>query len=139
MTIHPKIKEGKLELTMPHQQFLLKHEGKFANVSIPKPKRSGQQNKLYWLFLKVIENETGNLASDLHEFLKLKLLPKKFIVITGKENAHEVQIPVSTTDLSKSEFAEYIMKIEALVGIPCPDPHELDGYVCSNKSCPNCS
>lgn len=123
--LHPKIlNNGTLDLKPAHKMWLMKHVGKFATVSISEPSRSGQQNRYYWLYLGVIENETGNSASDLHEFFKRKLLPPKHIVIKGKMGLHEVRIPRSTTDLTKVEFGEYMEKICAMVAIPLPDPEE---------------
>lgn len=78
--------------------------------------RTLSQNKLYWLYLGVIERETGNNASDLHEYFKRKLLPPKFIHVFGKE----VKIPSSSTDLKKHEFGEYMDKICAETNIPIP-------------------
>ena len=101
---------------------------------IKKPIRSLSQNALYWLYLHIIERETGNTSYDLHEFYKRTKLPPKFIKINGKE----IKIPSSTRDLSKIGFGEYMDKISADCEIPIPDPHELPGYICGNKSCPNC-
>ena len=95
-----------------------------------KPYRSRQQNSYYWLYLGVIANETGNLETSLHEHFKRVLLPPMYI--TGYGGA-EIKIPASTTDLSKSEFAEYIMKIQALTDIAPPDI-EAAGFIPNNKN-----
>ncbi len=91
-------------------------------------KRSNTQNNYYWVYLEVIEKETGNLATDLHEYFKRALLPPKFITVFKKE----IRIPRSTTDLSKAEFSDYITKIHALTDVPPPDP-ELAGYISNDK------
>jgi hypothetical protein len=62
--------------------------------------------------------ETGDNADDLHEFFKRKLLPPVFKTIRGEE----IKLPASTTDLSKSDFAEYLDRICALTNVPLPDP-----------------
>ena len=105
---------------------------------LPKNIRTLSQNALYWLFLDVIEKDTGNNASDLHEFFKAKLLPPKFIVIKGKKGLHEVKVPRSTTELGKVDFGEYMDKISAMVGIKVPDPHDLEGFYCGKKTCTIC-
>jgi len=103
-----------------------------------KPLRSLNQNALYWLFLSVIERDTGNNARTMHDYLRATLLPPKHIVIRGKNAQHEVEVPYSTTELTKNEFSDYITKIEAHVGMACPDPHDLEGYYCGKKNCPRC-
>lgn len=84
-------------------------------------KRTTKQNNYYWAYLGIIEDDTGELADDLHEFFKRKLLPPVFKTILGTE----VKLPASTTKLDPLEFTEYISKIEALTGIPAPDPEDF--------------
>lgn len=85
--------------------------------------RSISQHRYYWACLEVIANHTGNHSNELHELFKRLFLPPKFIKVLGKE----IKIPSSTTNLNKSEFTEYMMKIEAEVasmGITLPKPDE---------------
>lgn len=98
--------------------FLKDSEGKIVQVTRYTPVRSDQQNRFYWLYLSVIETETGNSANDLHEYFKRVHLPPKFITVMNKE----VKIPASTTDLNKIEFGEYLDKICAETNVPIPDP-----------------
>lgn len=92
--------------------------GKDITIEIERTtgKRSLSQNAFYWLYLGVIERETGNLASDLHEFFKRKLLPPVPKKILGTE----FKIPASTTRLNKHDFGEYLDKICAITGVPIP-------------------
>lgn len=83
-------------------------------------RRSTKQNNYYWAYLAIIEKETGDIADDLHEFFKRKLLAPEFKTILG----YEIRLPRSTTKLDKLEFTEYITKIEALSGIPAPNPED---------------
>lgn len=102
--------------------------------------RSMSQNKLYWLYLSVISRETGEEeVKALHALFSEKLLPPVFLKVKGRNHVHEVETRMSTTELSKAEFSEYLLKIQAMTGIPIPDPHELEGYICGNASCPNCN
>ncbi len=83
-------------------------------------RRSTKQNNYYWAYLGIIEKETGDIADDLHEFFKRKFLPPRHITILKQE----IRLPGSTTKLSKFDFMEYITKIEALSGIPAPNPED---------------
>jgi len=83
-----------------------------------KPKRTLDQNAFMWMYLGVIEKETGNLADDLHELFKRKFLPP----IPKKILGIEFRKPASTTDLTKQEMSEYLDKISAFTEIPIPEP-----------------
>jgi hypothetical protein len=78
--------------------------------------RSTQQNRLYWSYLRLIEYETGQDSNDLHEYLKRKLLPPRFVEVLGEE----IKLPATTTKLDSKDFGEYLDKIEQLTGIPIP-------------------
>ena len=78
--------------------------------------RSNQQNKLYWAYLRLCEEETGNDANDLHDYFKRKFLPPQFKEIMGET----IKLPASTTRLNKTEFGIYLDKIVALTGVPIP-------------------
>jgi hypothetical protein len=105
-------------------EMLKENEGKKFKITPIIPKRSLSQNRYYWLYLGVIEQETGNGADDLHEYFKRKHLPPKFIEVLGQE----MKIPRSTTELSKVEFGEFLEKICAETGVALPDP-QLAGYL----------
>lgn len=81
-----------------------------------KAKRSLDQNALYWFYLKAIEDDTGNLATDLHELFKRKFLPPVFKTIMGVS----FKVPASTTDLNKIQMGEYLDKICAFTNVPIP-------------------
>lgn len=102
------------------RQHLKEHEGKTYEIRLRETKRSLSQNRYYWMYLELIvsEGKGKDTAEDLHEFLRRKLLPPKFITVRGEE----IKIPRSTTELSKTEFGEYLEKICALVEVPLPDP-----------------
>ena len=85
-----------------------------------KGKRSNQQNALYWLYLEILEKETGNNANELHEYFKRKFLPPQSSKLKLKGNIIEFKIPRSTTKLNKITFGEYLEKICALTEIPIP-------------------
>lgn len=83
-----------------------------------KPKRSEQQNRYYWgVWLPLIAKETGEANLDrLHELFKGKFLTQGVVEVLGEK----VRLKKSTTELSISEFCQYIMDIEAETGIEAP-------------------
>lgn len=83
--------------------------------------RTMQQNKLYWLFIGVICQETGNDPDDMHEFFKQKLLIPEIVKVKGRNGEYEIKKYKSTTQMKKLEFGEYMDKISALTGVPIPD------------------
>lgn len=97
--------------------YLKENDGKEFRIEPLVRTRSLSQNNLYWMYLDIIERETGNNANDLHEYFRRTLLPPKFIKVMGQE----VKIPASTTDLKKHEFSEYMEKISAETGVAIPD------------------
>jgi len=99
------------------RQWCKENPGKELRIESVVHIRSNSQNRFYWLYLEVIERETGNVANDLHEYFKRVLLPPRFIKVLGKE----VKIPASTTDLKKIEFGDYMEKINAMTGVEIPD------------------
>lgn len=137
--IHAKIGENGVVVFTPNQQiFLAKNVGKWLTCGIVKPKRTNAQNRFYWVYLRIIENETGNSSNDLHEYFKRVLLPPRFITIKNKERKDlEVKIPASTTKLNKIDMGEYMEKICAETGVPIPNPCE-NGYFCGKKTCNIC-
>jgi hypothetical protein len=96
------------------------YEGKNVRMELVKENRTISQNNFYWLYLGIIENETGNLADDIHEYAKRKFLSPRYIKINGEE----IKIPASTSELKKHEFAEYLDRICAWSGVSIPDPEE---------------
>lgn len=108
------------------RQHLREHEGKTYEIRLRETKRSLSQNAYYWMYLELIvsEGRGKDSAEDLHEFLRRKLLPPKFITVRGEE----IKVPRSTTELSKTDFGEYLEKICALVEVPLPNPEDA-GYI----------
>lgn len=101
------------------------NDGKILRITYETPKRSGQQNRFYWLYLGVIAAETGDDENSLHEFFRRKFLPPKSITVMEQE----IRVPSSTTDLNKIEFGEYMDRICALTNVPIPDIEAAGFYV----------
>jgi hypothetical protein len=74
-----------------------------------KPKRSLNQNALYWTWLGIVANETGPV-----------------VVTIGNDTVEE---PRSTTGLSKAEFSDYLERVQVFAAqelgimLPWPDEH----------------
>lgn len=121
--------DGKLSLgsegnTFRFKQWLEQNPNKMLKIEPIGNERTNQQNRYYWLYLGIIERETGNCANYLHEYFKRIHLPPTYISVMGKE----IKIPTSTTDLKKHEMSDYLDKICAETGVPLPDPEEA-GYI----------
>lgn len=87
--------------------------------------RTSNQNRLYWLWLGIIEQETGSNAKALHEFFKELLITPELVDAFGETQ----KIYKSTTDMSCKEFTTYLNYIQSFcsseVGITLPIPEEL--------------
>src|SRR5947209_12274567 len=118
------VSNGHVVLPARLQQWAREHEGARLVIEEEKHVRTHSQNAYYWVYLGVIARETGDNADDLHEFFKRKLLPPVLKTIQGEE----IKLPRSTTELSKTDFGEYLDRICALTNIPLPDP-EAAGYL----------
>ena len=121
-----KIENGKIQWNnkLGIKMMVQDNEGKYVRMSLMKEFRTTTQNNLYWVFLGKIADETGNEANDLHEYAKRIFLPPKFINVNGKE----IKIPGSTTNLSKTDFSDYMDRISAWSGVPIPRGEEV-GYI----------
>lgn len=93
----------------------------YLTVGQIKSTRTLNQNNYYWLYLNILEDETGDNANDLHEFFKRKFLRPRMVKILGQE----MKLPATTTNLTKLEFGEYLDKIEQLTNIPLPDVNKI--------------
>lgn len=94
-------------------------EGKkvWIELSTKEPTRSAKQNALLWLYYEVIADETGHSKDDIHTWAKGKFLSQGITEVFGSK----VRKTKSTTGLSKNDFSEYLLNIEAECGVPIPD------------------
>ena len=114
-----KVEKGKLEFWQPKvfSDYISSLKGEI-DIIVEKHQdiRTRRQNSFYWLYLSIIEQETGENANDLHEYFKRIFLPPRFIVVRGKE----IKLPATTTKLSKKQMSDYLEKICAETGVPIP-------------------
>ena len=118
------VDKGKLKLD--HQDYFNKHLQTLGGKVVVWIKRDTgnrtlSQNALYWAYLNIIEDETGNSADELHEYLKRKLLNPRHIKVLGED----IKLPSSTTSLDTQMFSDYMTRIEHLTSIPIPAPEYL--------------
>jgi hypothetical protein len=93
-----------------------------------KEKRSLDQNALYWKWMQIIADETGNDKDDVHEYMKGFFLGMRNMDINGVPQL----IPVSSKKQSVRDMAEYMEKIQAWaathLNITLPVPDDLIDY-----------
>ncbi len=80
--------------------------------------RSTEQNNLYWVWLSYISKQfiefghSGMTAEKLHYVFKRKYLKHLSDAVCDTDGVVIDTVPPSTTRLSKSEFSDYMEKIE---------------------------
>lgn len=88
-------------------------------------KRSLAQNKLFWLWMACMEQETGQLAQDIHDYYCYKFLPRD---IADLKTGEVVRVGGHTSTLTSEAFTEFLDKIQAdaatELGITLPTPED---------------
>lgn len=103
-------------------------EGKQYTVKIKlkRKQRSTDQNRLYWMWLKCIMDETGEHKDRLHEFFKQYFLGADEQWAFGK---YQVFVPRSTTELDTKQMSDYLERVQQFaateLGIVLPNPEDL--------------
>ena len=110
------------------RHYLIPLEGKNLRVYVEPqiPTRTIQQNRLYWLYLEIIADDTGQDIDDIHAYIKQKCLPPRILTFKGLKYT----VPGSTRTLNKNnEWDNLLEKVRALAGwlgieLPAPtDPN----------------
>lgn len=87
-------------------------------------KRTVDQNALMWMWFTCIEDETGTLKQDVHDYY-CKMFLRRIIVINGKEET----VVRTTSKLNTAEMTVFLNKIQADAasefGIRLPSPDDL--------------
>ena len=112
--IFSRVENGKLN---PHANKALiqkigEFEGKGVIITVQERKssRSLAQNRLMWLWLTEIAEQSGFDKDSLHEYFKRKFLGMESQEVMGEV----VEVPASTTKLKVGQMADYLTQIEAL-------------------------
>jgi hypothetical protein len=91
-----------------------------VNIELKREQRSPAQNRVYWLWIACICEETGNSKNKVHLELGTQFLPLK----SGKMGNE----PVSTTSLDTSQFKKYLDEVNLwaneFLGIILPNPED---------------
>ena len=103
-------------------------------VTIRQATRSLHQSAWYWgVIVESISDHTGYTPDEVHEFLKMKFIPKKLSVTDGNgEIRDEFVIGGSTCKMNPSQFGEFCESIRRWaadsldIDIPDPDPNWRD-------------
>jgi hypothetical protein len=100
-------------------------EGKRVEITIKKvsSQRSVQQNRLWWLYIKIIADEIGYDKDTLHEIAKFKFLKMEAVV---ERTGEVMEFIGSSAKLNKTDFGELVFKLQQWAadsfGIVLPDP-----------------
>jgi hypothetical protein len=125
------------KLSIHNRQRLLEwarqHPGKNVVIKFERKgsKRSSPQNRYYWgCVIKEITLRLRDLGhqwltdEDVHDMMKLKFNHEQIV----SEEGEVLELPKSTTTLTKTQFAEYVDNIRmwasGFLGINIPDPNQ---------------
>jgi hypothetical protein len=92
--------------------------------------RSQQQNRYYWgVVVHLLSEHTGYTPDEMHEFLKMKFIPKTLAVCDGNGViVDEFVIGGSTREMNTIQFGEYVEEIKQWAAqeldVVIPDPDE---------------
>lgn len=93
-----------------------------AQFTNKRPKRSVNQNNYLHLYLSLIKESCGQPMNALKAWVKGRFLSQGISEVFGDK----VRIVKSTSELSISEFAELLNRIEEVTEIPLPDPEPFN-------------
>jgi len=99
-----------------------------VDVKFMREKRSIDQNKLYWLWLSCIMDETGEHKDRLHIIFKKMFLGVGTITVNLMGISYSTEVANSTTKLDTKEFTYYLERIQQFaltdLGIVLPNPKD---------------
>ena len=110
------------------------YEGKDVLITFEKPKkkRSNPQNAFYYgVVIPIVQNclrDAGYIMNNdaTHDLIKLKFL--KEVILTNEETGEVLERVKSTTELSTSQFMDFISEIRIFTieyfGADIPEPNE---------------
>jgi hypothetical protein len=127
------IKDGAVQNSAPLVGMIKSLKDGRYQVEVSKlNKRSNQQNRYYFgVLVAMVQQGLNDIGTEVtkeetHEFLKARF---NYTEIVNTETGEVMQVPRSTTDLSKEQFSEYKDKIQRWaaewLNIVIPDPGEL--------------
>lgn len=119
-----------IKITTPHVEPLMEALKEYPDrvpltISIrrQKSRRSIDQNRLYWMWLRCLSDETGHTENELHDYFKQAFIGGHYRRIFGVR----VTSPATTTTLNTAEFTQYLDKVNAFaaqeLGVTLPQPN----------------
>lgn len=102
-------------------------------IAKPEVKRSVMQNAIYWKWMEVVSDETGNHKDAIHALMKKRFLSKRKLVKIGWKRNY-VNIEGSTKELSVKRFTKYLDDIyqffaERDLKLPTEDQLDIDSLI----------
>ena len=101
-----------------------------VEVTIRRATRSLPQNAYYWgVVVHLVSEHTGYTPDEVHEFLKMKFIPKRLAIADGNgEVCDEFVLAGSTRKMNTIQFGEYMEECRRFAAetLDCyiPDPNE---------------
>lgn len=97
-----------------------------VEIKVKRKQRSTDQNRLYWLWLSCLMEETGEHKDRLHEFFKQYYLGADQHYAFGK---YPVMVARSTSVLDTKQMTDYLERVQQFaateLGIVLPNPEDL--------------
>ncbi len=119
----------RLEFIHRINQVELKERSFVAEFKMFRKVRSLRSNRLYFMWLNCVKDETGQDTEDLHIYFKQKYLPWSTSEVFGDE----IRRVTSTKNLDSKQFSEYLEKIRMemqaqAIYLPQPGEKEFDAF-----------
>lgn len=124
-----RVEKQRLVLQDPNEMrsYIASLDGQDIEMTIGRKidKRTHNQNDYLWFINRLISEETGMEAEDVHTYLKERFAPKRKVTIKGVETT----MPKGTSQFTKEEFSDYIERIKRFgsmeLNLIIPDSDEL--------------
>lgn len=85
-------------------------EGRIWDVTVKEwePRRSVDANRRLWALHELAADATGHTAEEMHEFCKLRFLPRTIVKVGGQS----VEVAGSSSTLPQKEFRDFMDRTE---------------------------
>src|SRR3954452_17042555 len=129
MNFRAHIENGRVVLPARLIEWAKVHTGARLSLEHVKAERSISQLRCYRAWLHKVCDETGNLESELHEFLLDRCAPRVVVTIKGPKGKLDIERVKRTSgnhslSMTKDEMGDYMHKCAALTGVPLPSEAE---------------
>jgi len=86
-------------------------DGQIWDVRIAEwePRRSVEANRRLWALHKLAADATGHSIDEMHEFCKLKFLPRALVKVKGEA----MEVPGRSSKLTSKDFRAFMDAVEA--------------------------